>query len=220
MKISLKFICFCLYLCSTFFLAPFSFVQAQNVLTTQTFKTDFISFKLSNQWGCKLDEAEYVCRPISEVKKRQAIIVIAAKIPGKDDSLKSYFSYLKEPKKMTDLKGRTVASKINLIKYKEVNNTQWVDAIHLSSELEDFYTRYLATVKNGIAILVTYSVDRSKHALYAAELNRMISSIEVLAKTPQIAGPTPKKKEAPKILTGDRKEEPQASPPLSQPLLK
>ncbi len=172
-------------------------------LTTQTFKTDFLSFKLSNQWECKLDESEYVCRPISQVKKREVIIVIVAKIPGKEDNVKSYYNYLKEPKKMTDLKGRTISSKVNLIKYKEINTTQWVDAIHLSSELEDFYTRYLATVKNGIAILVTYSVDRAKHSLYAAELNRMISSIEVLAKAPQLAGPSPKTKVAPKIITGD-----------------
>lgn len=175
------------------------------LLKTKTFKTDFISFNLSNQWDCKMDGSEYVCRPIEKDKAKEAIIIIAAKIPGKDDNVKAYYSYLKEPKKIADFQGRTIASKMNVIKYKEVKGTQWVDSIHLSSEIKDFYTRYLATVKNSIAILVTYTVARSRHKLYTAELNRMVQSLEVLAKPPQIAGPKPAKKPA-NIITGDRKE--------------
>ena len=100
---------------------------------------------------------------------------------------------------MTDYRGQTFTSQVSLIKYKDIEATQWVDAIHLSSEVKDFYTRYLATVKNGIAILVTYSVSKSKNALYAAELNKMASSIKVLAKAPQLGGPPkpPEKKEMP-----------------------
>ena len=176
---------------------------AQGILQTRTFKTDFVSFNLSNQWDCKADESEYVCRPVSKVKQQEAIIIIAAKIPGKEENLKSFYGYLKEPKKMTDLQGRAVSSKVNLIKYKEIKGTQWVDAIHLSSELKDFYTRYLATVKSGVAILVTYSVKQDKHAHYAAELNRMITSMAVTAKAPQLAGPPEKKKPA-NVMTGDR----------------
>ena len=191
-----------IYIATLFILLP-SLTVAQG-LQTKVFKTDFIAFKLSNQWDCNQEESEYVCRPTSDAKKREALIVIAAKIPGKDDNLKAFFEYLKKSKKITDFEGRTVASKVNTIKYKEIQSTQWVDAIHLSSELKDFYTRYLATVKNGIAILVTYSVLQSRHSAYVAELNRMITSIEVLARPPQLAAPPVPKKPGPKIQTGDR----------------
>lgn len=182
-----------------------AFAQQKQLLQTKTFKTDFISFNLSNQWDCKMDASEFVCRPIAKDKAKEAIIIIAAKIPGKEDNLKAYYSYLKEPKKIADFQGRTIASKMNVIKYKEIKETQWVDSIHLSSELSDFYTRYLATVKSGVAILVTYTVARSRHKLYTAELNRMVQSLEVIAKPPQIAGPKPVKKPV-NVITGDRKE--------------
>lgn len=172
----------------------FSFTTKAAELKTKTFKTDFISFELSDQWTCAMDGSEYVCRPLAEAKKPDAIIIIAAKIPGTDDNVKAYYNYLKKPKKITDFKGQTFSSKVSLIKYKEIENEQWVDAIHLSSELSNFYTRYLASVKNGIAILVTYSIAKSRHQMYSAELNKMISSIKVLAKPPQVVT-TPKTKE-------------------------
>ena len=166
-----------------------SLTQAQTVVKTKTFKTEFISFELSDQWNCAMDGTEYVCRPLADLKKSDAIIIIAAKIPGQDDNLKAYYTYLKEPKKVADPNGQTFTSKVNLIKYKEIAQTQWVDAIHISSELKNFYTRYLTTVKNGVAILVTYSVSRSRHSLFAAELNKMVSSVKVIAKPPQLAVP-------------------------------
>ncbi len=165
---------------------------AESVVKTKTFKTEFISFELSDQWNCAMDGTEYVCRPLSDLKKSNAIIIIAAKIPGPEDNLKAYYTYLKGPKKVSDPSGQTFTSKVNLIKYKEISQTQWVDAIHISSELKNFYTRYLSTVKNGVAILVTYSVSRSRHSLFAAELNKMITSIKVIAKPPQLAGPSPR----------------------------
>ena len=165
--------------------------QAESVVKTKTFKTEFISFELSDQWECAMDGTECVCRPLLDLKKSDAIIIIAAKIPGTEDNLKAYYKYLKEPKKVSDPSGQTFTSKVNLIKYKEIAQTQWVDAIHISSELKNFYTRYLSTVKNGVAILVTYSVSRSRHSLFAAQLNKMVSSIKVIAKPPQLAGPSP-----------------------------
>lgn len=162
---------------------------AQSVLKNKTFKTDYISFDLSDQWECAMDGSEYVCRPMSSEKRGDAIIIIAAKLPGKDDNVKAYYTYLQQSKKITDFKGQAFSSKVSFIKYKDIEGAQWVDAVHLSSELKNFYTRYLATVKSGLAILVTYSVARSRHNLYAAELNKMISSMKVIAKPPQIAAP-------------------------------
>jgi len=190
---------FLIILIITSFVIPVSAQVQKPILKTKTFKTDFISFNLSDQWECKMDGTEYVCRPTDKIKKSDAIIIVAAKIPGAEDNVKAYYTYLKEPKKMTDYRGQTFTSQVSLIKYKDIEATQWVDAIHLSSEVKDFYTRYLATVKNGIAILVTYSVSKSKNALYAAELNKMASSIKVLAKAPQLGGPPkpPEKKEMP-----------------------
>ena len=139
-----------------------------------------MSFDLPESWKCTLDGAEFVCRPLGKGAEKEAIIVIAAKIPGKEDNLKAYYNYLKQPKKAHDPRGLAFTSQVNVIKNKDIKGTTWVDAIHLSSELRDFYTRYLATVKEGLAILVTYSVAKSKNPLYASDLVKMVESVQVL----------------------------------------
>ena len=148
--------------------------------SAKTWTTGYLSFDLPDNWKCGLDGSEFVCRPLGKVAEKEAIIVIAAKLPGKEDNLKAYYDFLKKPKQGHDLRGLAFSSHVNVIKHKEVKGTTWVDAIHLSSELRDFYTRYLATVKEGLAILVTYSVAKSKNSVYAADLVKMVESVQVL----------------------------------------
>jgi len=131
MKTLIKSIVYGVFACM--FISMTAHAQEETV-KLRTFKTDFISFQLSNQWNCQMDGTEYVCRPEAKFKKADAIIIIAAKIPGKEDNLKAYMHYLKEPKKITDYKGRPLHSKVSFAKVKPIQATEWVDAIHVSSE--------------------------------------------------------------------------------------
>ena len=219
MKTLIKSIVYGVFACM--FISMTAHAQEETV-KLRTFKTDFISFQLSNQWNCQMDGTEYVCRPEAKFKKADAIIIIAAKIPGKEDNLKAYMHYLKEPKKITDYKGRPLHSKVSFAKVKPIQATEWVDAIHVSSELKNFYTRYLATVKNGIAILVTYSVARSRHQLYTAELNRMVDSMKVIAKAPQIPKKdrtTASEQEKAKVMVGPKTQDQPESKPMNKVII-
>lgn len=145
-----------------------------------SFSTSYISFDLDSSWQCQQSKEVYTCSP----SRGTALIVIAAKIPGKEDNVKAYYQYLEKPKMRKDPNGKPFTSQLKLIKSKDIDGVKWVDAIHLSSEVPNYFTRYLGTVHNGVAILVTYSVAKEEQMRFAPVLLDMAKSIKVIAKAP------------------------------------
>ena len=74
------------------------------------FANQFIEFELPPQWQCNLEGAEWVCQSTDEKKKKEAIIVLAAKIAGPQDSMDQYLTYLKAAKSYTSIQGKPVKS--------------------------------------------------------------------------------------------------------------
>lgn len=143
------------------------------------FANQFVEFELPNGWVCLLEGAEWVCQNQEDVsKKKEAIIVLAAKIQGDQDTLDQYQAYLKNPKSYSSPQGKTVTSEVRYAQNKNIQDHPWVDALHLESEISGFYTRYLATVKDGIGILVTYSVNKNKYQEYAAMFDNLVKSLK------------------------------------------
>ena len=121
------------------------------------FANQFVEFELPTNWVCILEGAEWVCQnQQDQVKKKEAIIVLAAKIQGDQDTLDQYLAYLKNPKAYTTAQGKPVTSEVRYARNETIQDQSWVDSLHLESEIPGFYTRYLATVKDGIGILVTF----------------------------------------------------------------
>ncbi|NBU20054.1 hypothetical protein EBS43_01375 [bacterium] len=146
------------------------------------FANQFAEFELPPQWQCNLEGAEWVCQSTSEDKKRDAVIVLAAKLKGDQDSLDQYLSYLKATKNFTSASGKQVKSEPKYAKSINLNNQAWVDALHLESEIPGFYTRYLATVKQDIGILVTYSINKAKYQDYLNDFDNMVKTLKVFRK--------------------------------------
>src|SRR4051812_14165536 len=133
------------------------------------FANQFIEFELPPQWQCALEGSEWVCQNTNDPKKRDAIIVLAAKLKGDQDSLDQYMTYLKQPKSYSSVQGKPIKSDPKYAKTTTINDQTWVDALHLESEIPGFYTRYLATVKQDIGVLVTYSINKSKYSQYLSD---------------------------------------------------
>ena len=143
------------------------------------FANQFVEFELPNAWVCVLEGAEWVCQNQSDKdKKKEAIIVLAAKVQGDQDTLDQYLAYLKNPKIYTTAQGKSVTSDVRYANNKTIQGRAWVDALHLESEIPGFYTRYLATVTDGIGILVTYSVNKNKYQDYAPLFESMVNSLK------------------------------------------
>jgi hypothetical protein len=146
------------------------------------FSNQFVEFELPPKWECGLEGSEWVCQSSSKNKSHEAIVVLAAKHKGRQDSLDQYKTYLQREKAFTLPGGRTIESDPKYAKYTKVNGHAWVDSLHLSSEIPGFYTRYLATVKKDIAVLVTYSVQKDKWQGYQPEFDTLVDSLKVFRK--------------------------------------
>jgi hypothetical protein len=147
------------------------------------FANQFSEFELPPQWQCNLEGAEWVCQSTNDAKKRDAIIVLAAKLKGDQDSLDQYLTYLKSAKTYNSVQGKPVKSEPKYGKTVNINGQAWVDALHLESEIPGFYTRYLATVKNDIGVLVTYSINKAKYQQYLDDFDNMVKTLKVFRKS-------------------------------------
>jgi hypothetical protein len=144
----------------------------------KTFANQFIEFQLPDKWECQLDGTEWVCQSTDEQKKRDAIIVLAAKIkkPGMDD-LPVYKAHLEKPQQYQSLSGEAITSEPKYVKDLDISGHPWIDSLHLQSEIPDFYTRYLATVEADLGILVTFSVRKDKYDEYGPDIDSMVKSL-------------------------------------------
>ncbi|MGZ3669815.1 MAG: hypothetical protein ACXVB9_16110 [Bdellovibrionota bacterium] len=153
------------------------------VVHAKTFANQFIEFQLPDKWECQLDGTEWVCQSTDEQKKRDAIIVLAAKIkkPGMDE-IPVYKAHLEKPQQYQSLSGEAITSEPKYVKDLDISGHPWVDSLHLQSEIPDFYTRYLATVESDLGILVTFSVRKDKYEEYGPDIDGMVKSLRAFRK--------------------------------------
>jgi len=87
------------------------------------------------------------------------IIILAAKYQGDFDTFPKYMEYLSKNKSVTGGTSLVDGPKVN----NAIGNLSWVEATHYGSELKGFYTVYLATVTDGLAVLVTFSASKNDY---------------------------------------------------------
>jgi len=149
----------------------------------KTFSNQFIEFQLPDKWECILDGTEWVCQSTDEQRKRDAIIVLAAKIKKAGmDELAVYKKHLGEKQVYPSISGEKIESEPRYVKEMDISGKTWIDALHLQSEIPDFYTRYLATVESDLGILVTFSVRKDKYEEYGPDIDSMVKSLRAFRK--------------------------------------
>ncbi len=145
------------------------------------FQNSYVSFQLPDKWSCELSGTEFVCRNnVNPKDAREAIIILTAKEVGPTDSLQQYESHLKTPKVIASRSGQSMQSEVKKVEIRNIANHPWVDGLQLSSEIPNYLTRYLATVKDGIAILVTFSAHKLYYTKYGQDFFNAIASLRVL----------------------------------------
>lgn len=160
-------------------------------LYAKIFQNSYISFELPDNWGCDLEGTEWVCinkftKKFNE--KKEAVIILTAKEKGPSDSLQSYETHLKTPRKLINAKGVNYNSELKQVKIRKISLQDWVDGLHLGSEVQNYYTRYLATTKGQIAILVTFTAHKEHYSKYANDFIRAIQSLKIIAADEILAG--------------------------------
>jgi hypothetical protein len=150
-----------------------------SVSWAKRFANQYIEFDLPASWECVLEGSEWVCQSQNENRKRDAIIIFAAKKRGSKDSLDEYQSFLGKKKTFTLPGGKVQHSDAKTTRMVEINGHRWVDALHLASEIPGFYTRYLASVKEDLGVVITFSVSQDSYNLYQPVFDKMVKSLRI-----------------------------------------
>ena len=145
----------------------------------EKFSNSFVEFELLPTWSCALKEATWTCQTSQVSSQADAVLVLAAKRKGEKDTLPNFKDHLAKPQK-----GQ---SKVSYVKESSINGQLWIDSLHESSEVTSYFTRYIATVHNDIAVLVTYSIEKSKYAQYQADLDALMRSVKIRDHAPPLA---------------------------------
>ena len=146
---------------------------------SKRFANQYIEFDMPNTWECVLEGAEWVCQSTNVARKKEAIIIFAAKNRGPKDSIEEYQAYLKKPKNFMLPGGQSLVSEPKYANAVDVNGHRWIDSLHMASEIPGFYTRYMATVKEDLGVVVTFSVSRDAYSTYKSVFDKIIASIRV-----------------------------------------
>lgn len=71
-----------------------------------------------------------------------------------------------------------------------INDQKWLDGLHANSEVQNYYTRYLATIKDNIAILITFSVHNKYYAKHRSHFMDTVRSLRVIATKDLLSNPS------------------------------
>jgi LPXTG-motif cell wall-anchored protein len=149
-------------------------------VNAELFKNSYVSFELPPHWTCKTEVTEWVCISQYNQKSKEAMIILTAKEKGPTDSLEQYETYLKGIHSIPSKRGTTLNSHVYTVKRIQVNGHPWVDGLHINSEIENYYTRYLATFKDSVSVLVTFSGHKEHYTKYSQDFFKAIQSLRVM----------------------------------------
>jgi hypothetical protein len=142
----------------------------------EVFESRYLRFSLPEGWKCDLEDHVFVCEPPHpKGQKVNKIIMFAVKYPGADDNLSSYMEYLKTNRSTTNGSSLIDGPRIDT----DLGAVSWVEATHYESELKGFNTTYLATVSNGLALLVTFSGGKDGFSEFQQMMKPCIRSLEI-----------------------------------------
>jgi len=174
----------------------FYFILIFTVLTahvgeSKEWRNAFISFEIPDRWKCLLEQTEWVCRSEDPKESKESIIILTAKEVGPTDTMVMYEAHLQNSILLRQPGGNALFSK----PYKKPEKVQikgqlWIDGFHLESEVPNYFTRYLATIKNRIAVLVTFSAHKNDYARYSADFARAVQSLTVIASSSLVPNPS------------------------------
>lgn len=152
------------------------------VAHAKTFKNAYISFEILDNWDCKAQAPEWVCRSNDPIESKEAVIILTAKEKGPTDTFQIYEAHMNSSQTNTSKKGVTLVS---TVVYKaqtnRYNDQPWLDGLHRDGQVKNYFTRYLATVKDQIAILVTFSAHNKYYSKYSATFIDTIKSLRIIA---------------------------------------
>jgi hypothetical protein len=150
----------------------------------ERFVNSYITFSLPQGWACQLEGDSFVCKPPApQGKPVSAIMILAAKLAGPQDTLTAYLQHLEQHPAAAE-KRKVIAQP----KIVTIDRTLWVDGTLFEAEVPNYLTRYLATSNQGLAVLFTFSAHRAE---YDAHVGAALEAIHTLQTKDDWKKPSP-----------------------------
>lgn len=163
------------------FFAPLAVILLSFSAHAKVFRNAYIAFEMPETWKCNLEQTEWVCRSEQTKESKEAIIILTAKEVGPTDTFALYESHLNSPIALSGKNGSGESKIVYKAKSVQINDQTWIDSLHLGSEVGNYFTRYLATIKDKIAILVTFSAHKQYYTKYSQDFFKAVMSLRVIA---------------------------------------
>ena len=151
--------------------------------SAKTFQNSYLRWNLPDNWACVQEAIAWVCQPINGGDAREVVVVATAKMAGPEDNLNSFFNYLRNPKTLIS-KSKSTMSQPLTVSRRQLAGVEWIQATHRGSEVPNFVTQYMATVKQKLAVLISFSADEEAGAKYKAIFETAMTSMQVDASKP------------------------------------
>jgi len=176
---------------AVFCLSFLVFTHFTELAEAKVFRNAYLSFEMPEGWSCNLESTEWICRNQETRQSKEAIIIFTAKEVGPTDSYTIYEQTINTARVVNDKSGKGIPSQIVMkAKQTKINEQLWVDGLQKGSEIPNYFTRYLATIKEKIAILVTFSAHADYFAKYSSEFFKAVQSLRVVASKNLLALPS------------------------------
>lgn len=147
----------------------------------KTFQNSYVSFEVPDNWTCLQEGVAWTCTPSGPIESKEAVIVLASKVAGPEDNLYNFLNYLKQPKKIPTRVGTPMPSSVAYAQERVLAGHKWIQAQHVGSEIQEFMTLYLATVKDQLAILVSFSAEQSHYRKYNPVFDKAMKTLKIVA---------------------------------------
>jgi hypothetical protein len=142
------------------------------------FRASYFEFSLPKGWQCDREGTESICEPKGD-PPFDAIIILTAKERNENDDRDDYLDHLSKPKNWVDSDGNQRTSKTIYLRKSNIGEYEWIDGLHRNSELQNYTTRYLATVTSHLGVLVTFSARNEKYEAWNTEFEKTIKSLRI-----------------------------------------
>ncbi len=145
-----------------------------------SFQTSFVKVELPTSWSCKNEFGQSLCRSSINSEAREAYLTIKAKLSSNQDSLENYLTILNNPKTFIDNESKVGLSKVYSCSRTNLNGIEWVQALHLNSEVKNYFSKYFVTTKGDLSLSVEFSFHQSKNSKYAKIIEEFSKHIELI----------------------------------------
>jgi hypothetical protein len=161
-----------------FFIFFFSIAQAF-AAGPQTYGP--ITFTLPDGWNCQIEDSNFICLNGSSTEtQKNAAIVANFKGRSPEDSLTVYKDQLARPRQLQNGE-LTTPSEPRGASDVQIGGLPWVEGVHFSSEVADYYTHYFATVTGPYAVLISMSIYKDAYQTLLPQLRAALMTTTINA---------------------------------------